>query len=150
MIILALHVIENPKDFCLNEIFFDSHNKLIKILVRYPRQDSKHAPIARTAIHQEYRWEIVTDVTFGTSSHWLGTDTFPHTFLLSLLFFPMCCTILATSFWGKGPHLRRRLVAQPSMSEVYLNHKVNTKRSVHNPWYHLIITLIISLQMLLM
>ena len=40
----------------------------------------------------------------------LISPSFPY-FLPSL--FLMCCAILPTSFGGKGPHLRRWLVAQP-------------------------------------
>ena len=62
--------------------------------------------------------------------------------------FLTCCVILPTSFLGKGPHLRRWLVAQPpstvyymTFSGFFLSGKVNARRFVYSPWYHLIITL---------
>ena len=52
-----------------------------------------------------------------------------------------CCAIL-TSFGGKGPHLRRWLVAQLSsdglLAEVFLTCKANARRSVHSPRLHII------------
>ena len=66
--------------------------------------------------------------------------------------FLTCCAILPTSFGGKGPHLRRWLVAQPlhqtvsklRFSGVFLSPKVNARRSMHSPQDYFIITLIIS------
>ena len=68
----------------------------------------------------------------------------PFFFLPSL--FQTCCAILPTSFEGKGPHLKRLLIAQPlhqtdsqlRFSGVFLSFKGNTKRSVHSPQDHFI------------
>ena len=57
----------------------------------------------------------------------------------------ICCAILQMSFGDKGPHLRRCLITQHLsdglLAEVFLNCKVNVMRSVHSPWFHLIIIL---------
>ena len=58
--------------------------------------------------------------------------------------------MLCDPFGGKGPHLRRLLVAQPSsdgllaeFSRVFLSSKVNARKSLHSPRFHIIITIII-------
>ena len=63
------------------------------------------------------------------------------------------CAIIPTSFRGRGPHLRRRLVAQPSstvsklrFSRIFIDCKVNARRPVRSRRYHHIVTLIINWQ----
>ena len=46
------------------------------------------------------------------------------------------------AFWSYRPHLTNNLLAE--FSQVFISCKVYARRSVHSPWYHHIITLIIS------
>ena len=71
------------------------------------------------------------------AAHYYPVPSFPY-----FLPFPIltCCAILPTSFGGKGPHLRRRLVARPlhqtvsqlRFSGVFLGCKANARRSVNS------------------
>ena len=79
--------------------------------------------------------------------HWQGLYKNPYpeqnqlNYSLSFPFpFLTCFAILPTSFGGKVPHLRRRLVAQPHQTVsqlrffgVLLSCKANVRRSVHSP-----------------
>ena len=77
-------------------------------------------------------------------------DNYPTPSFLYFLPSPFLtfCATLPTSFGGKGPHLRRWLVAQLlhrlRFSGVFLSYKANARRSVHSPQDHFIINLIIS------
>ena len=90
-----------------------------------------------------------------------GTSIFWRQIYIGLLsvtkipsYFPshcLCCEILLNSFGIKGTYLRRWLVEQPSLDEVlaefsvvFLWCKVNARRSVQSPRYHLIITIMIT------
>ena len=88
---------------------------------------------------------------FLNDSIWLQANSTSFPSFLSSLFLT-CWTILPTSFGGKGPHLRRWLVAQHvhqtvsylRFSGVFLSYKANARWSVQSPQDHFMITLIIS------
>ena len=79
---------------------------------------------------------------------WLGTGG--NNSIIYFLPFTLlpCSAILPTTFRGKEQHFSRRLVPQPSsdglLVEGFLCLKANARRSVYSPQSHLIITLIIS------